>query len=364
METPAFTHGLLLSLLIFCCVLLLIALWWHYQRAFRKHTTLIRAIQNPILSPIKEHAWESRATFNAAAIDINGVVRIFYRALGDDGISRIGYAESTDGVTISKRLPYPVFELTDPRMHDARARYDRSQFASGGGWGGAEDPRAVRIGDRIYLTFNTFDGWDFIRASVTSISVVHVTAHRFLFSTPLYLSAKNQIHKNWVLFPEKREGKFLLLHSLTPRVQIASTNTFEDLHSDRSRILSHYDQKNLTPTWDWWVRGPGPAPLETPDGWLVLYHAMYQHDRSRYHIGALLLDKNYPSRVLARATAPILSPEKWYENEWKPGIVYACGAVVRADTLFVYYGGGDQTVNVATMSLSTLLSSMKKQKTS
>ena len=65
---------------------------------------------NPILKPLPEHAWESRWVFNAGALYEDGQVHILYRAMGDDGISRLGYASSKDGYQIDERLPFPVFE--------------------------------------------------------------------------------------------------------------------------------------------------------------------------------------------------------------------------------------------------------------
>jgi predicted GH43/DUF377 family glycosyl hydrolase len=74
----------------------------------------------------------------------------------------------------------------------------------------------------------------------------------------------------------------------------------------------------------------------------------------------MLLDLENPSSIRMRAPAPVLEPDEWYENDWKPGIVYACGAVVKDETLYVYYGGGDKYTCVATSSLDKFLDSMMK----
>ena len=74
----------------------------------------------------------------------------------------------------------------------------------------------------------------------------------------------------------------------------------------------------------------------------------------------MLLDLKDPSRVLYRAQHPILEPDLWYENDWKPGIIYASGAIVKDGKLFVYYGGGDKYVGVASIKLSDLIKSMKE----
>ena len=71
---------------------------------------MIRFKGNPILKPIPKHSWESRMIFNAASLYVDDRVHILYRAMGDDNVSRLGYASSSDGYHIDERLPSPVFE--------------------------------------------------------------------------------------------------------------------------------------------------------------------------------------------------------------------------------------------------------------
>jgi len=85
-----------------------------------------------------------------------------------------------------------------------------------------------------------------------------------------------------------------------------------------------------------------------------------KNDGDRYKLGAMILDLKDPQKVIYRAQHPILEPSEWYENDWKPGIIYANGAVVRDGKLFVYYGGGDKHIGVASILLSDLIDSMKK----
>jgi predicted GH43/DUF377 family glycosyl hydrolase len=106
------------------------------------------------------------------------------------------------------------------------------------------------------------------------------------------------------------------------------------------------------------MRSAGPPPLKTSRGWLVFYHAMDPKEPNLYKLGAMLLDLTDPTKVLARAVAPVLSPDEHYENHGKPGIVYAAGAVVRNGKLFVYYGGADKVVCVATTPLNTFLDAL------
>jgi predicted GH43/DUF377 family glycosyl hydrolase len=320
---------------------------------------LSRTPCNPILAPDSNHHWESHSVFNPAAILIDDTVHLFYRAIGDDGISRWGHATSTDGLHFGTRSETPVFAMLEPRAKDAPSRrFDPVLYPSGGSWGGAEDPRAVRIDDDIYVTFNVFDGWDFLRVGATHLPATSLEHHTFDWSDPILLSPPNTINKNWVLFPEKFSGRFAILHSITPDVQIEYVERLEDLGTGTRRIDSRYAQARERGGWDTTWRSAGPPPLKTAHGWLVFYHAHDTAEPHRYKLGAMLLDLSDPTRILHRADVPILTPDAWYENDWKPGIVYACGAIVKDGTLFVYYGGGDKTVNVAQAPLEPFLEAL------
>ncbi|MEK7501334.1 MAG: hypothetical protein AAB629_00235, partial [Patescibacteria group bacterium] len=161
--------AIIISIISF--VLALIALWYAWStkrklKALRPGRQINRHGNNPIMSPSPYSEWEAGGTFNPTAIlDDKGRVHLLYRAVGADGVSRIGYASSADGFGIDDHSPYPVFSLKNPRQNisEDKKRLDSIMYPSGGSWGGCEDPRAVRIGDKIYMTFNAFDGWDFIR---------------------------------------------------------------------------------------------------------------------------------------------------------------------------------------------------------
>lgn len=112
----------------------------------------------------------------------------------------------------------------------------------------------------------------------------------------------------------------------------------------------------LSSDWDNLKVGSGPPPIKTKEGWLLIYQAVSSFDESRYKIGAMLLDLKDPTKVLARTRTPILEPIATYENEgWKAGVVYPCGAVIINDHLFVYYGGADTVVCVASVKLEPFL---------
>jgi beta-1,2-mannobiose phosphorylase / 1,2-beta-oligomannan phosphorylase len=322
-----------------------------------RHLGLVRADENPII--VASHSWEAGGVMNPAAVVAGGKTHLFYRAVGNDGVSRIGYAWSKDGVHVDEKLPYPVFAISG--TPEITRPTHAGLVASGGTWSGVgiEDPRAVIIDDRAYITFNAFAGWNSLRIGVSSIRVDDLLARRFKWSHPDYLSPPHEVQKNWLLFPEKINGKFAVLHSLhsgtRERVLVDYLDNFEN-----SEIQSPYNPKKDEGAWDSTLRGAGPPPIKTKDGWLVLYHANDAREPHKYKLGALLLDLEDPSIVIARSLRPVLEPDAWYENDGKPGVVYACGATLSGDTLRVYYGGGDKVVCVANASLSALLKKLKK----
>lgn len=325
--------------------------WWR--------SPLKRSPHNPIVEPVPHHEWENQAVFNPAALLHQGRVHLLYRAIGNDGVSRIGYASSADGVHFDERLIYPVYELSHAQVcFPSIKRFDPVLYPSGGSWGGCEDPRMTLIEDRVYLTFNAFDGWDYIRVGAVHIDLGDFERKFWKWSMPMMLSPQGEIHKNWVLFPEKIQGKFALLHSITPDVQVELLDRLEDVGYGTHKIVSRFGQKRGRNAWDTHVRGAGTPPLKTDQGWLLLYHATQSNDPSRYKIGAMLLDVQDPTKVIARSEGPLLSPDEYYENNWKPGVVYTCGAVIKDGELMIYYGGGDQTINVAHAPLAHVLTSL------
>ncbi|MGB9911389.1 MAG: hypothetical protein ACPLKP_02170 [Microgenomates group bacterium] len=158
------------------------------------------------------------------------------------------------------------------------------------------------------------------------------------------------------------EGKYAIFHSLSPEILI---DYFDDLNFDgKTFIRSYYDGKPKKAIWEERIRGVGPPPLKTPEGWLVFYHAMDKQNSNLYKIGAMILDLNQPTKILYRAPLPVLEPSEIYENEGlKPGIVYSCGAVIFRKKIFLYYGGADTVICVASAPLNIFLNQLKSNET-
>ncbi|MSR70686.1 hypothetical protein EXS62_01465 [Candidatus Kaiserbacteria bacterium] len=351
---------LLLGLLGLLFGTLSLVLYWLAQMG--RPLRLYRHAHNPVLRPVPEHWWESEAVFNPGVVYWGGKVHLFYRAIGKDGVSRIGYAVSEDGIHFD-RGSQPVYDPSaDSLARAATARatkapklsyetltYDTGSYGSGGGWGGSEDPRAVIIDERLYLSFTSFEGWNNERIALASLPVEFLAQQQFVWDSGAYLSAPNEVQKNWVIFPEKLNGKYAVLHRLAPTVEIAYVDSLEN---PGAFIKSGPPGRGPKGRWDEKMRGAGAPPIKTEAGWLVLYHATYE---GKYHIGAMLLDLKNPTKILYRSAQHILAPDEWYENDWKAGVVYASGACIVGHDLFVYYGGGDKYVAAAKINLRDFL---------
>jgi len=331
------------------------------------HTVLFNKLAaNPIIAPIMRHFWESQATFNPAAIYEDDKFHLLYRAVGDNGASVLGYASSSDGFTIEERLEEPIYVPTEPfEVADPSRPFIPISYSSGpGGYGGIEDPRLTVLGKRIYMTYVAFNGYQHPGVALTSIDKKDFLNKKWNWEKPVLISRPGQLHKNWVLFPEKVNGKYAVLHAVSPKISIHYLDDLSELNQDN--CIDSFDPKQywkpeyLRFTWDSYVKGAGPPPIKTPFGWLLFYHALDRLEPHKYKLGAMLLDLKDPTKILYRSIKPILEPSEKYEYEgFKGGVVYSCGAAVKGNDLYVYYGGADTVVCVATSLMDKFLDHLR-----
>ena len=284
---------------------------------------------------------------------IGDKVHFLYRAIGSDLISRFGYANSRDGINLDERMDEPVYQYNSMRP-------SFNSCASGGSLGGIEDPRIVKIGDTVHVTYTVCDD-DGLGVGISSIKVDDFLDKDWDRARIRVISPLGETHKNWVLFPEKINGRYAILHSISPKILI---DYLDDVEFEGEGLIGSHHSGVLKGGWNggWesWIRGIGPPPIRTDYGWLVFYHALPKHISGGYCIGTMLLDLDDPTTILHRARAPILTP--WDNVEGvKPNVVYACGAVVKGDEVLVYYGANDTTVRVAHTNLDGFLNGLMTQ---
>jgi beta-1,2-mannobiose phosphorylase / 1,2-beta-oligomannan phosphorylase len=322
---------------------------------------LKRFYKNPIIVPNALNEWESEATFNPAALYDDGKVHLLYRAVGKGGYSCLGYASTKDGFTIEDTSSEPAYYPTQPfeGAHTKPAqRLDL--YKSGAGWGGCEDPKLTAIDDTVYLTYVAYNGYSHPRVALSSIARDDFRRKDWKWKEPVLISEPGVVNKSGCILPERVKGKYVIFHRVFPHILI---DYRDDLKFEDGKWLDTKAKITTRPgMWDSRKISVGATPIKTEAGWLVIYHAVDDKDDSKYKIGAMILDTEDPSRVLYRTSSPILQPDKHYENDGKPGVVYPCGAVVLKDELFVYYGGGDKVVCCATAQLEKFIDNVKKDK--
>lgn len=303
--------------------------------------TFIRNHHNPIISPVLEHVWESKFTLNPAAIYLGGKVHIIYRAQGEDNISYMGYAASSDGIHIDERLKEPIYS--------PRAEFEIA---------GCEDPRLTAIDGRVYMLYTAYDAKSPTKVALTSISTEDFLNKNWNWEMPQIISPPAEEDKDACVFEEKINGKYAVLHRLKESIWLDYLDNLDNVNNPEIRgeiILSPREGK-----WDGVKIGIGPPPIKTAEGWLLIYHGISPIDK-KYSLGAVLLDLENPTKIIGRIDDPILQPTSQYEYKGlRAGTVFACGAVVIEDKIFVYYGGSDQYVCVAWTKLSALLEMIKK----
>lgn len=335
-----------------------------------KEMKLTKYPGNPILKPNPGNKWESLVVCNPGAWYEDGKFYMLYRAAGADEehVIRLGLAESEDGFNFRRVSDRPVFE-------PIRDNFDG---------GGVEDPRIVKFDDSYYVTyaFRPYPPGQYWKFSHDVVKVPKNTGE----NAPMYIRlnlggtalASTRDFRTWkrfgritcpclddrdvILFPEKINGKFVLMHR--PKQYVGGTFgvkypsiwlKFSDdilCWEDKESHLLLAGREN---TWEEKLGGSAP-PLKTDKGWLMLYHGVEDEGLGYYRVGCLLLDLENPLHILGKTPDYILEPEFDYEIEgYYKGCVFPTGNVIKDGTLYVYYGGADKYVGVATAEVDELV---------
>ncbi|MGD0780324.1 MAG: hypothetical protein ABR954_06055 [Dehalococcoidales bacterium] len=313
-----------------------------------RQVKLTRFTGNPVIQPNPKLSWQSKAAFNPTALNEDGKVHLAYRAMSEDNTSVIGFASSADGYNFDDQSSEPMYT----------PREDFEAKLIPGGNSGCEDPRLTRLDDTIYMLYTAFNGRSDPRVALTQISLDDFLTRRWNWSRPVLISPPNLSDKDAAIFPKKIKGKYAILHRLGTSIWLDLVN---DLKFEGNKWLGGHifmsPKDELPDTDKLGISGP---PIETKYGWLLLYHAVSRKTQPMtYYVAAALLDMNDPSKVIARRKVPILEPETPYELYGQVNnVVFPCGAAIIGEDLFVYYGGADSVIGVATMKVEDLLISL------
>lgn len=296
-----------------------------------------RSPGNPLLSP-NRWPYPINAVMNAGATTVDGDTVLVCRVEDRRGISHLTVARSRDGVSNWVVDDSPL--LTPSARHPEEA------------WG-VEDPRVTRVDD--------LDAWVIVYTAFgpggPGISLATTQDFRSVERLGLVRVPED---KNGALLPRRVGGKYVLFHR-----PVTVIGARADVWLSRSSDLRSWSSPEpvlgarVGGWWDSARIGIGPPPLETPEGWLVVYHGVRQTVAGAlYRAGLALLDLDDPSRVLRRCDEWVLGPTETYELTGDvPGVVFPCGLVhdVETDDLRLYYGAADTCIGLATASLTEVL---------
>jgi beta-1,2-mannosidase len=287
-----------------------------------------RVAETPVVVP-RGSGWESAGTFNPAVVLRGDKIVMLYRAQDKQGTSRLGYAESTDGVHFTRR-DEPVLIPTEEYEKD----------------GGVEDPRLVQFGDTYYLTYTGYNKKDAQLCLATSADLIHWDRKGVIIP-----ANKGNWNVKWTksgaIVPEKIGGNYWMYFLGT------SADNKDQAGLASSPDLLHWTEATQVPAlpvrpgrFDSRVAEPGPAPIVTPNGIVLIYNGA--DDKLVYRTGMAIFDRNDPRKLLSRTDEPVFSPEKSWEKVGQvPNVVFVEGMVQQHNRYLFYYGGADTYVGVA-----------------
>ena len=254
---------------------------------------------------------------------------MLYRAQDKAGTSRLGYAESNDGLNFT-RLPNPVLSPA-------------TDYEAGGG---IEDPRLVKIGDTYYLTYTGYNEKD--AQLCLAVSKDLLLWERKGVILPAYHGKWNVgWTKSGAIVPAKIDGKYWMYWLGT------SSDKTDQMSLAYSNDLMHWTEALDTPVlprrpgkFDSRVVEPGPAPMLTSNGIVLVYNGA--DDNLTYRTGVAVFDRKNPRRLLSRTDQPIFSPAmEWERVGQVPNVVFVEGVVRRGNEYLFYYGAADKYIGVA-----------------
>ncbi len=315
-----------------------------------------RSKHNPILLPIRQHNWESFATFNWSPLQEGDTLHCLYRAMSQPeptpdgskvGMSIVAYAKSKDGVEFEDRHPF-----IEPEKEWEKY--------------GCEDPRITKLDDKHYIFYTALSQYPFkaegIKVAVAISKDLKKIDERHLV-TPFNAKAM-------AMFPEKINGKFVVIFGVNTdsppaKIAIAEFDKEEDIwnHEKWKEWYKDLDKHTIDPRRkDTDHVEVGAAPIKTEHGWLLVYSHIANYfggGRRVFGVEALLLDSNDPKKIIGRTHGSIMVPEATYEKYGHlPDIVFPSGALIRKGNLEIYYGGADTSSCRAKVNLENLLDSM------
>ena len=344
-----------------------------------------RSKKNPIIKPqdIKPAIsdFEVIGVFNCGVVRFNGEILLLMRVAeaptnNNDEIVRVPYLDEKTNLIFIKELKKAdhSIDYSDPRViktpeknyltsishfriarskngidfkiDDKPAMYPEKIYERFG----IEDPRITEIDGKYYIGYSAV-------SDITGITIC-------MASTDDFISFKRHgiiflpDNKNFALFPEKIGGKYYALNRPS-----ATDFGMKDMWISQSDDLLKWGNHKILLTggdgfWDDGRIGCGAVPFKIDEGWLEIYHGASKD--GKYCLGAILLNIDDPSRIIARSASPIIEPEEPYEtNGFMKDIIFTCGALLEDGIVKIYYGAADMYIAYAEVKLKDILEKLK-----
>jgi predicted GH43/DUF377 family glycosyl hydrolase len=296
---------------------------------------------NPILGPA-DFPKMVNAVFNPGATVVDGRTLLLLRVEHRTGLSSLVAATSDNGVD--------KWEIDPVRgLHPLAGSFEEH-------WG-IEDPRITKVGDEYFVVYVGYSAAGPLVLLATTQDFVRWERRGVLMSPE---------DKDAALFPITFGDRWALVHRPAPSMAGLGAHMWLSFSPD----LRHWgDSKVLLAArrggwWDANKVGLGPPPLLTEHGWLLCYHGVrVTASGSIYRLGLALLDRDDPTKLLARGNEWVFGPHEPYERGGDvPDVVFPCGWILRddGDTLHLYYGAADTVVCLAQASLAGLLDHLEQ----
>lgn len=216
------------------------------------------------------------------------------------------------------------------------------------------DPRLTKIDDTYYFTWCLDSRQGPLIGMATTKDF-----EKFEQKENLTLPA----NRNCVIFPRKIDGMFAMLSRPSDRGHTPFGDMFYSVSPDMTYWGRHRFVFGTTrSSWQSTKIGPGPAPIETKDGWLLIYHGVWTSCNGYlYYAGGALLDLDEPWKVLYRTKDYLLAPTETYERVGDvPNVVFPSSATLEGDSLRIYYGCADTCVSMAEAKLDDIIAFIKE----
>ena len=335
-----------------------------------------------ILGPTHKE-FKNKRLLNPGIYQDGNTLHILYRAVKEGNFSTIGYAKTDGPMKIIDRMDHPLI----------KAEFDYEKQ-------GVEDPRIVKIEGTYYITYTAYDGVNALGALITSNDLIHFEKRGIITPQVNYQQYESQVNccnpsklnpkyhqyynlfaqiglvndetrllrdKDVVLFPRKINGQFVLLHRIWPGIQIVKFDRWEDLTlafwEEYLANLTDYIILDPKDPYEMNYIGAGCPPLETHNGWLLIYHGVHETTTGKiYHAKVALLHLDKPEIEISRLPYPLFSPTKKWEIEGVVShTVFPTGYALFDNDLYIYYGAADKHIAVAKVALDELLLELRKQ---